>query len=91
MPEPRALFLPAREKRWTINCGRRKPPTPPTMPRSNTETDMEAQIREDCKPVPHLVWVKTRAVGYAVARNPQCEVLVRNMIGQENVIGLRPY
>jgi len=44
-----------------------------------------------CGHYTQIVWAKTRAVGCAVARNPQREVWVCNYDPPGNVIGFRPY
>jgi pathogenesis-related protein 1 len=44
-----------------------------------------------CGHYTQIVWAKTRAVGCAVARNPQREVWVCNYDPPGNVIGYRPY
>ena len=44
-----------------------------------------------CGHYPQIVWGKTRAVGCAVARNPQREVWVCNYDPPGNVVGFRPY
>jgi uncharacterized protein YkwD len=44
-----------------------------------------------CGHYTQIIWAKTRAVGCAIARNPQREVWVCNYDPPGNVIGYRPY